>query len=168
MLSISLPEYMQRLREQRIWTSKQSLFLEYVNLYTDNARVYKIILSCNPDQLKRAAKVGIKARFTIIHHNIPQIPIQSPPNFDISRGKYFLQYSFRTTMINIYRGEDNFLNKIGHNAKNKSHSQLRNRIAGREQLRSNSDVFRDTTNNVQETNNNSPHDIVHDSSSKPE
>jgi hypothetical protein len=91
MLSVPLPEYLQLLREKRIFTSKQTAFLEYVNLYTDNARCYKIILSCNPDQLKRAAKAGLKARFTVIHEHIPQILISNPPTFDISKGQYFLQ-----------------------------------------------------------------------------
>jgi hypothetical protein len=168
MLSVSLPEYIQLLREQRIWTSKQSLFLEYVNLYTDNARCYKIILSANPDQLKRAAKVGIKARFTIIHENIPQIFVQNPSTFDISKGQFFLQYSFRTQDVNIFPGEDYFLNKSGHNAKDKSLTTLRNRIARRAELRPHSNMLGNATNNVHEANDNSTHDPVHDSGSKPE
>jgi hypothetical protein len=166
MLSLSIPQYIQLLREKRIWTSKQTLFLEYVNLYTDNARVYKIILSTNPDQLKRAAKVGIKARFTIIHEDIPQIPIQNPPTFDISKGKYFLQYSLRTKDVNVYPGEDFFLNKI--DAKNKSLPKLRNRIPGRAELRSDTNVLGNASNNVHEADHNSPHDTMYDSGSKPE
>jgi hypothetical protein len=110
--------------------------------------------------------VGINARFTIIHENIPQIPIQSPSQFDISKGKYFLQYSLRTKDINIYPGEDYFLNKI--DAKDKSFSQLRNRIARRAQLRPDTNVSGNATDNFHETNHNRANDIVHDSGSKPE
>jgi hypothetical protein len=142
------------------------MFLEYVNLYTDNARVYKIILSCNPDQLKRAAKEGIKERFTIIHDNIPQIPIQNPSTFDISKGQFFLQYSFRTQQVNIFPGEDYFLNKI--DAKDKSFSKLRNRIARRAELRPDSNVPGSATDNVHETNNNRANCTMHDSGTKSE
>jgi hypothetical protein len=165
MLSVTPSEYIQLLREKRICTSQQTLFLEYVNLYIDNAKCYKIVLSCNPDQLKRAAKAGIKARFTIIHEGIPQIRISNPPTFDISRGKYFLQYSFRTREILIYAGEDYYLNKI-EDAKNKSHSKLRDRISRRNELRSDSNLSGDSPNNVYKTDDNSINDTVHDSSSK--
>jgi hypothetical protein len=165
MLSTTLPEYLQLLREKRIFTSKQTAYLEYVNLYTDNARCYKIILSCNPDQLKRAAKAGLKARFTVIHENIPQILISNPPTFDISKGQFFLQYSLRTKEIKIYQGEDYILNK---NAAHESLSKLRYRITRRNELRANSNLSGDTTNNVHKTDNNSPDNTVYDSGSQPE
>jgi hypothetical protein len=165
MLSVTLPEYFQLLREKRIYTSKQSLFLEYINLYTDNARCYKIVLSCNPDQLKRAAKAGIHARFTIIEANIPQIIISNPPTFDISKGQFFLQFSLRTKEIKVYAGEDYYLNK---NAAHKLLTKLRNRIARRNELRSDTNVLGNTTNDVHKIDDNSTDNTVHDSGSQHE
>jgi hypothetical protein len=141
------------------------LFLECIKLYTDNARVYKIILSSNPDQLKRAAKVGIKARFTIIEDNIPQIPISNPTEFEISKGQFFLQYSLRTHDTNIFPGEDYFLNKRGQDAKQRPLSKLCHRIARRNELLANQNVPGNTDDDVHKTNDNSADNTVLNSGS---
>jgi hypothetical protein len=108
----TLREYVQLLRERRIFTVKQSAFIDYVNLYIKDAKCYKIVLTCNQDLLNKAKKAGITYRHTIIEKNIPDNLLISPEQHDISKGQFMLQYVMRNRDINICPGENYYLDQL--------------------------------------------------------
>jgi hypothetical protein len=90
----------------------QTPFLENVVLYTCDGEVYKIFIEAHDSTLKRAKKVGINDKFTLIKEGLPRNKIISPKEFDISKGKFIVQFSFKTRGFNVFPGEDFCQNAI--------------------------------------------------------
>jgi hypothetical protein len=162
----TLHEYIQLLRERRIFTIKQSQYLDYINLYINDAKCYKIILSCDPNIVKKAKKAGITQRFTIIEEGLPDNILISPETYDISRGQFILQYVRRNQDINICVGEDFYLNKVRDAYTNKSGNKLRNRITVSGGLQPDNNEARSTSCTNDEINDNGSIHTMHNSGSE--
>jgi hypothetical protein len=106
-INIRIQEYVNMLRERRIYTPKQTPFLQYICIYIDDRKVYKVLLHAYHCTLKKVKKVGIYNLFTFLEKD--KLPnyymINSPKEFDISKGRFIIQYSFKTRELKIYPGE---------------------------------------------------------------
>ena len=93
---VSLHEYMQLLRDRKIYRVNQTPFLEHIGLYVNDLKVYKIVLQAYRETLNKSKKVGIHSWFTVITENLPQNLLISPAEIPISKGMYVLYYSLKT------------------------------------------------------------------------
>ena len=105
MTSVTLNEFMQILRQHKFYKMNQTKFLEYIVLYLNEGRCYRLILHAYPTNLRGARKVGIQSIFTAKPVNLNytiKTPDQIIPH-DIRQGKYVVQYSIKTRDFNVYK-----------------------------------------------------------------
>ena len=102
---VDVRQYIQLLREKRIITSKMTQFLEALTLYTCDGEVYKIMIMSNPQTIKRAKKAGISGVFILIKDNLPTNKLISPPEINIDKGNFLIQYIFNGQKLNVFNGE---------------------------------------------------------------
>jgi hypothetical protein len=74
-------------------------------LYVHDTKVYKIIFEAKHETLKRAKKVGIHALFTRVENILEEKIFIPKETYDISKGKFIIQYNFKTRDYKIFSGE---------------------------------------------------------------
>ena len=102
---VNLHEYMQLIRDKKIYRVNQTPFLEHIGLYVNDLKVYRIVLLAFHETLNKSKKVGIHSWLSIITENLPQNLTISPAEIPISKGMYVLYYSYKTKEIKIYAGD---------------------------------------------------------------
>jgi hypothetical protein len=106
-VEIDIHNYLQILRDNRIFKSSQTPFLEYIVIYTDDSKVYKVLLHAYQSTLKKAKMKGINSLFTFYEKDnlAGSYKILSPKEYDISKGRFIIQFSFKTREFKIFAGE---------------------------------------------------------------
>jgi hypothetical protein len=99
-------QYLQLLRERKVFTVKQTSFLDHISIYIHNLNAYKILLVADYNTLKKAKKAGINDLYTIIDDERVKAKIRNPPSYNLSTGSYILSYSLKTHDFKILPGED--------------------------------------------------------------
>lgn len=101
---INLHDFVKDLRLSKVFTTKQCIVIENLLIYFKDLKIYKVIISINPNQLKKAKKLGISSQYkTIIFDDIP-IKITDVKNVD--KGNYIAIYNLNTLECSIYPGEE--------------------------------------------------------------
>ena len=93
-------EFIKELRKQRLYTVKQSMYVENIFIYVEDSEVYKIILHVDPAMLKKAKKIGLNNEYVI--HNIKQ-KLQLEEKYN--KGRFIILYDTRNNNADIYEGE---------------------------------------------------------------
>lgn len=101
---MNIHDFVKNLKLSKVFTSKQCIVIENLLIYFNDLKVYKVIISVNPDQLKKAKKLGINSQYhTIFMDDIP-IKIENVKN--VNKGKYIAIYNPNSSECSIYPGEE--------------------------------------------------------------
>ena len=93
-------EFIKELRKQRLYTVKQSMYVENIFIYVEDSEVYKIILQVDPAMIKKAKKIRLNNEYVI--HNLKQ-KVQLEDKF--KKGRYIIIYDTRKDNADVYGGE---------------------------------------------------------------
>ena len=63
---ITLSEFITHLKLSKAYTSKQSVVIDFISIYVNDSKVYKIIIAVNPLMMKKAKKLGIDVQYKTI------------------------------------------------------------------------------------------------------
>ena len=102
---VDVRQYIQLLRDKRIITPKMTQYLDALTLYTCDGEVYKLMLISDAKMLKRAKKFGIDNQFGLIKEGLPTNKLISPPEINIDKGLYMIQYIFNGQKLTVFEGE---------------------------------------------------------------
>lgn len=102
MASITLHQFVIDLKASKAFTQKQCIVIENLFIYFNDLKVYKVIISINPDMMKKAKKLGFTNNYKVIFFD--DIPIKVPEQ-NVSKGKYIAIYNPNNTDCLICHGE---------------------------------------------------------------
>ena len=102
---VDVRQYIQLLHDKRIITPKMTQYLETLTLYKCDGEVYKLMLISDAMMPKRAKKIGIDNQFGLIKDGLPKNKLISPPEINIDKGLYMIQYIFNGQKFAVYDGE---------------------------------------------------------------
>ena len=95
----TLNEFITHLKLSKAYTSKQLLVIDYISIYLNDSKVYKVIIVPNPSMMKKATKLGLNDYKTIFFDDVP---IKSAPK----KGKCIIMYyPNNDNDYSIYEGE---------------------------------------------------------------
>lgn len=97
---MDIHEFVQSLRAAKVYTQKQCVVIENLYIYFKDSKVYKVIVSINPDQSKKAKKLGITRQYTTTF--LDDIPIKTE-NF--KEGSFIAIYNVNNGDCSIFEGE---------------------------------------------------------------
>ena len=96
-----MQSFIQDLRAAKVYTSKQCVVIENLFIYLHDSKVYKVILSINPNQIKKAKKLGITKQYTTVF--LDDIPLKIK---ETEKGNYIIIYNVNNASYSIFDGEE--------------------------------------------------------------
>ena len=103
MNEVTLHEFVNDLKNAKVFTAKQSLVIENLYIYFRNMRVYKVIIAVNPLMLKKAKKLGLNGPYITTYFD--DIPI-SVPDLKNSPDSYIALYNVNNGTCSVFSGEE--------------------------------------------------------------
>ena len=101
----TLNEFITHLKLTKAYTSKQLLVIDYISIYLNDSKVYKVIIVPNPSMMKKATKLGLNDYKTIFFDSVnpnDAISIKHAPK----KGKCIIMYyPNNDNDYSIYEGE---------------------------------------------------------------
>ena len=94
-------EFISELRRRGVFTIKQTMVIETVNIYVNNGVVYKVIVHVDPSVLKKAKKLGLNNEY-IIHNMNEKLKLEDK----YCKGKVIIIYNTRNNTADVYEGEN--------------------------------------------------------------
>ena len=109
MAEISVFDYLTHLRQKRVYSNKQMKFLSHIVIYTNNLKVYKVIVFADTNK-KNGRRYGVNEPIVIYTKNMNSKNIDFPQLKNELAGsekdtKMFIYY-FKTAEMNVYDGEN--------------------------------------------------------------
>ena len=101
--AVDIHQFVRDLKSAKAFTAKQCLVIENLYIYFRDLKVYKVIIAVNPLMLKKAKKLGLNNRYTIIYFD--DIPI-TIPNLMVSSGSYIALYNVNDSSCSVFSGEE--------------------------------------------------------------
>jgi len=96
-------DFINKLRNDKLFTIKQLSYIEQIVLYISNLNVYKIIIYVYPTELKKARKIGLKDPIIVHEGNFGTIKEPLP---NTKSGKFMLIYKPYNQDITVWEGEN--------------------------------------------------------------
>ena len=100
----TLDELVRDLRAAKVFTSKQTVVIENIYIYTHKGRVYKVVVAVIPTMLKKAKRLGLQAQYTTTI--LEDIPLELPSSVKTNEQNLFILYDLNTHQYSIYPGEE--------------------------------------------------------------
>ena len=94
-------EYITELRRRGVFSIKQTMVIEGVNIYVNNGVVYKVIIHVDPRVLKKAKKLGLNNEYIIYEMN-DRLKLEDK----YSKGRVIIIYDTRKNTADVYEGEN--------------------------------------------------------------
>ena len=93
-------EFVKDLKKRKVFTVKQSMVIESINIYVTDEEIYKIALHIDPAALKKAKKLGLNQEYILI-------PLSQKLNLEekYKKGKHIMIYDLPTNNVSVYEGE---------------------------------------------------------------
>ena len=103
---ITLSEFITHLKLSKAYTSKQSVVIDFISIYVNDSKVYKIIIVVNPLMMKKAKKLGFDSQFKTIFFDDVAVDLNEMKK-KCSKGKFIIMYypNDKNSELNIYDGE---------------------------------------------------------------
>jgi len=102
-MSMNIYTLLTKLRNDKVFTIKQLAYIENIYIYISNLKVYKLVLSIYPKEIKKAKKLGLNSQYIIINKSFGKI---NEPLKNTSKGNYILIYSPNSQDITVWNGEE--------------------------------------------------------------
>ena len=97
---MNIYEFVKDLRNKKVFTVKQSMVIESINIYVKDEIVYKIAIHVDPAVLKKAQKLGLKSEYIIREIN-ERLKLEDK----YKKGTFIIIYDCSKDEANVYGGE---------------------------------------------------------------
>ena len=94
-------EFITELKKRGVFTVKQTMVIEGVNIYVKDCWVYRVVIHVDPSVLKKAKKLGLDREY-IIHNMNERLKLEDK----YSKGKVIIIYNTRKNTADVYEGEN--------------------------------------------------------------
>jgi len=102
-MKMDIYDLIAKLRNDKLFTIKQLSHIQSIGFYISDLNVYKIVLVVYPNELKKAAKVGLKNQYTFFNRGFGKI---KEPLEGTAKGRYILLYHPYNREIIVSEGEE--------------------------------------------------------------
>ena len=104
---ITISEFIINLKITKAYTSKQARVIDFISIYVNDSKVYKVIIVVNPLMMKKAKKLGIDTQYKTIFFDDVDIDLNELKK-KCSKGKFIIMYypNDKNNELNVYEGED--------------------------------------------------------------
>ena len=104
---ITINEFITHLKITKAFTSKQLVVIDFISIYINDGKVYKVIIAVNPLMMKKAKRLGIDAQYKTIFFDDVAIDLNKMKK-KCSKGKYIIMYypNDKNNDFCVYEGED--------------------------------------------------------------
>ena len=104
---ITISEFIINLKITKAYTSKQARVIDFISIYVNDSKVYKVIIAVNPLMMKKAKKLGIDTQYKTIFFDDVDIDLNELKK-KCSKGKFIIMYypNDKNNELNVYEGED--------------------------------------------------------------
>ena len=105
-------EFIEEIKKMVLYKVKMSMYVETINIYVCNEKVYKLMLHVNPDVLKRAKKVGLNQEYVIYDLSDKGMKIKMDDKF--KQGYYIIIWDLSKNVTQVYEGENSEMNQFNY------------------------------------------------------
>ena len=104
---ITINEFITHLKTTKAFTSKQLVVIDFISIYINDGKVYKVIIAVNPLMMKKAKRLGIDVQYKTIFFDDVAIDLNKMKK-KCSKGKYIIMYypNDKNNDFCDYEGED--------------------------------------------------------------
>ena len=104
---ITINEFITHLKTTKAFTSKQSVVIDFISIYVNESKVYKVVIAVNPLMMKKAKRLGIDVQYKTIFFDDVAIDLNALKK-KCSKGKYIIMYypNAKNNDFGVYEGED--------------------------------------------------------------
>lgn len=104
----NIHDFVKDLKISRAFTSKQTIVIENLLIYISNLKIYKVVISINPNQLKKAQKLGFSSQYHTIFlaSAFDDVPIKIENVKNVDKGKFIVIYDLNLNKFSIFPGEE--------------------------------------------------------------
>ena len=104
---ITISEFIINLKITKAYTSKQARVIDFISIYVNDSKVYKVIIVVNSLMMKKAKKLGIDTQYKTIFFDDVDIDLNELKK-KCSKGKFIIMYypNDKNNELNVYEGED--------------------------------------------------------------
>ena len=99
-----IEELVSDLRAAKVFTSKQTVVIENLFIYTRAGKAYKVVVSVIPTMLKKAKRLGIHSQYTTTI--LEDIPLELHPSIKTNEQNLLILYNLSTNQYSVYSGEE--------------------------------------------------------------
>jgi len=102
-MKMDIYDLITKLRNDKLFTIKQLSHVQSIGFYVSDLNVYKIVIAVYPNELKKAAKLGLMNQYNIFTKAFGKI---KEPLEGTAKGRYILLYKPYNKEIIVSEGED--------------------------------------------------------------
>jgi len=103
-MKMDIYDLITELRNNKLFTIKQLSHVQSIGFYVSDLNVYKIVIAVYPNELKKAAKLGLKNQYNFFTKDFGKI---KEPLEGTAKGRYILLYKPYNKEIIVSEGEEN-------------------------------------------------------------
>ena len=103
---ITINEFITHLKTTKAFTTKQSVVIDFISIYVNESKVYKVVIAVNPLMMKKAKRLGFDVQYKTIFFDDVAIDLNELKK-KCSKGKYIIMYNpnAKNNELNVYDGE---------------------------------------------------------------
>ena len=109
---MNLYEFIEEIKKMGLYKVKMSMYVESINIYVNDEKVYKLMLHVNPDVLKKAKKVGLNQEYVIYDLSEKGMKIKMDEKFKY--GYYIIIWDLSKNEPKVYEGENSEMNQFNY------------------------------------------------------
>ena len=102
----NIHDFVKDLKTSKLFTQKQSLVIENLYIYIKDLKVYKVIIAVNPNQLKKAKKLGLNSQYSTTFFDDIPIKFEKEENEKLKKGNFIILYNPNNSEASIFNGEE--------------------------------------------------------------
>ena len=103
---ITLSEFIINLKQSKVFTIKQASVIDFISIYVNDSKVYKVIVAVNPQLMKKAKRLGFKGQYKTIFFDDVVIDMSELKD-KRNKGRCIIMYypNDKNNDISVYEGE---------------------------------------------------------------
>lgn len=110
---VNIHEFVKELKLAKVYTQKQTRFIENLYIYFEDMKVYKVIIAVNPGNFKRAKKLGMQPYLTTYFDDVLlKFDNNNINGYDMTTGKYIAVYNPNNGDCLISTGEESVREQV--------------------------------------------------------
>lgn len=102
----NIHDFVKDLKTSKLFTAKQLIVIENLYIYIKDLKVYKVIIAVNPNQLKKAKKLGLNSQYSTTFFDDIPINFGKEENEKLKNGNYIALYNPNNLECSIFAGEE--------------------------------------------------------------